>query len=570
MLGGSRLEEYKDLPVDVRDEVKRLVGMIGCPKRVRREVQREIFSRLAEVLRDCASPEETQVRTEELMSQFGNPEQLAILCRRAAKRTRPLWRRLIGRVRLAIFLLVVIASTYTTLFVTGKPVVTYEYLVKLNETNRPDGPTTSNACPYYERACSLLVEPNEYLKETSAFKKDGAYEFQGFAAMDNRERKTLVQWVAANESAWDYYRRGSRKRWYYKPYLRDPNRPTAPTLIDIMIDPWLAQLKDLARIGTWKARMDARDGRFAEAIDHCMVVARTGTHLQAQVSLIAQLLGAGTGAMARSELLRTVSVDGFPEGMSGNVQSQIADLYEGAYPSVSFEGERLMVLDSVQHTFTSGGFGGGHLIPGQVTPFVTAALELPEGRRTTIFQRVVLWPMDVGISMIHARRDKTVAKIHETYNEVDERSKLSPCERRARSIGDWRELADSISIYRYGLVQMLLPNESRVSELPFRLRAEHEATLIVLALKRSRTEKGNYPSDLESLVRMGFLPSVPSDPYSDGPLIYKRCDDDFVLYSVGPDFVDGGGRGGVDDEGATRLWADNGDRVFWPFRDAVE
>ena len=46
MLRGSRVgEEFKDLPVDVRDEVERLVEMIGCPKTVRQEMRRELSSR---------------------------------------------------------------------------------------------------------------------------------------------------------------------------------------------------------------------------------------------------------------------------------------------------------------------------------------------------------------------------------------------------------------------------------------------------------------------------------------------------------------------------------------------
>jgi hypothetical protein len=55
------------------------------------------------------------------------------------------------------------------------------------------------------------------------------------------------------------------------------------------------------------------------------------------------------------------------------------------------------------------------------------------------------------------------------------------------------------------------------------------------------------------------------DPFSDDPLIYEVRADGFLLYSVGRDFVDDGGRRGVDKEGKPRPWAENGDQVFWPF-----
>ena len=49
------------------------------------------------------------------------------------------------------------------------------------------------------------------------------------------------------------------------------------------------------------------------------------------------------------------------------------------------------------------------------------------------------------------------------------------------------------------------------------------------------------------------------DPYSDKPLVYKRLDNSFTLYSLGADFDDDGGtpsNWGEGDKG--------GDAVFWP------
>ncbi|MEN6334498.1 MAG: hypothetical protein ABFE01_09570, partial [Phycisphaerales bacterium] len=62
----------------------------------------------------------------------------------------------------------------------------------------------------------------------------------------------------------------------------------------------------------------------------------------------------------------------------------------------------------------------------------------------------------------------------------------------------------------------------------------------------------------------GFLDTLPTDPYSNGLLVYRAAGDNFVLYSLGPDFDDDGGISGVDSEGRIRMWADSGDTVFWP------
>jgi hypothetical protein len=59
------------------------------------------------------------------------------------------------------------------------------------------------------------------------------------------------------------------------------------------------------------------------------------------------------------------------------------------------------------------------------------------------------------------------------------------------------------------------------------------------------------------------------DPFSDKPLVYRRTDDDFILYSVGYNFVDDGGVPGIDRNDKYRVWADYGDRIFWPMESAT-
>ncbi len=111
---------------------------------------------------------------------------------------------------------------------------------------------------------------------------------------------------------------------------------------------------------------------------------------------------------------------------------------------------------------------------------------------------------------------------------------------------------------------ILMPAVDRVSEIGYRGKASHEATVTIFALKLWRLEKNTYPATLGELVAAGYLKGLPTDPYSDKPLVYKRTDDDFVLYSVGSNFTDDGGKPGTDRHGQPRNWRDNGDTVFWP------
>ncbi|UCD52227.1 MAG: hypothetical protein JSW27_06220 [Phycisphaerales bacterium] len=535
--------------------------MIGYRKKVRRDVQQELLGHFADALRDCASAEETQAKAERLIAEFGDPQLLAILCRRATKRCRPLWLRAIGGTRTAIFLLVTVLSSYTAWFVSGKPVVTDEYIVKLNEISRPEAPVTDNAWPLYEKALSLVVEPSNALKEMPVFNSNQASDFDEFADLSEEEQKLIIGWVAQNEAAWAQFERASRKTHHFQTY-RCPTSISDPSSWLFLLKPAypLSGVRTLARVAVWKSRFETGRGHKREALERCLTLARAGAHWQSSVVVNEWLLGMACSALAYNEIVRIIRDHDLPAMTLEDLQIRLIEAYPNGHPPFDCEGERLMVLDAVQRMFTSGGFGGGHLIPGGYSGLRAENLD---ELKTWRF-RMILRPVDIGISMIHARRDKTVAKVHQVFDEIRKRSKLSPYQRWMCHIGGWEEMAASLNRYRYGLIYLLLPNESLFAELRSRAQVQHEAILAILAVKRYHCATGDYPVALEELVKGGYLGSVPMDPFSDGPLLYRAADEDFLLYSVGRDFIDGGGTRGVDNEGKPRLWAENGDQIFWP------
>jgi len=64
---------------------------------------------------------------------------------------------------------------------------------------------------------------------------------------------------------------------------------------------------------------------------------------------------------------------------------------------------------------------------------------------------------------------------------------------------------------------------------------------VVFALARYRDQVGKYPERLEQLVPQ-FLPRIEPDIFSGKPPIYRRSGTGYVLYSVGPNGQDDGGR----------------------------
>jgi len=75
-------------------------------------------------------------------------------------------------------------------------------------------------------------------------------------------------------------------------------------------------------------------------------------------------------------------------------------------------------------------------------------------------------------------------------------------------------------------------------------------------------DHAQYPNSLAQLVKAGHVEHVPQDGYSNGLLIYRWIDDNFLLYSCGAD-VD-------DDGGVPTKWGEGkggGDQGFWPVQD---
>jgi hypothetical protein len=104
-------------------------------------------------------------------------------------------------------------------------------------------------------------------------------------------------------------------------------------------------------------------------------------------------------------------------------------------------------------------------------------------------------------------------------------------------------------------LKLLLPALDRVSEAERRRHAFVRCMAVALAVERYRREHGDWPKSLAQLTPE-LIQEVPADPFDGRPLRYRQVEDGVVVYSVGPDGRDNGGR--FDREQPTRAGADLG------------
>ena len=65
-------------------------------------------------------------------------------------------------------------------------------------------------------------------------------------------------------------------------------------------------------------------------------------------------------------------------------------------------------------------------------------------------------------------------------------------------------------------------------------------TTIMAGIELYRTEHGSYPASLDSLAP-NYLPTLPEDPFTGKPFLYRPTETGYLLYSAGADMDDNGG-----------------------------
>jgi hypothetical protein len=91
------------------------------------------------------------------------------------------------------------------------------------------------------------------------------------------------------------------------------------------------------------------------------------------------------------------------------------------------------------------------------------------------------------------------------------------------------------------LLKIIVPALARVTTLDLRNMAQLRTARVGLAIERYRLAAGELPGELADLVPT-YLDVVPSDPFDGNDLRYKKLATGFVVYSIGEDGSDDGGK----------------------------
>ncbi len=530
------------LPACAMEFIGQVTGKTSWRRNVREDVQAELAAHFEDHLRDCRSPQEREQKARRLIEEFGDPTLLAVLCRRAKKRCRPLWWKVLVRTAqtLGVFALYCVLCSLP-LFL-GKPTVRVNYAEWLSERWRPSQKGAENAKQYYDQAATLYVQPPA---ELAARRKSSGWTIRNCSEAD---LQLLGDWLTRNEPAFDQFRRGACVTYYWPIYdVGASDRRDVPFM-------WIeANVVPLVSVGPYKpvatgladrAIYRARLGAVGEALDDCLAILRCGRHVEGKGLSIEQLVGIDVEALGYGTLFEVLHVSQAPADVLARVQSEMADAFDEDRRVFDVDGAKVFWYDNIQRTFTDDGQGDGRALR-RGLPFASGGLK---GALTR-----TLW-FDYP-----SRRD-AIVEVDAYFAQLQQLMCMRPSREDLSLGGTEKSRASKMN----WLLAASAPVDEGLVRLVWRTKTYGVGAVTTVAVLRYRAEKGTYPDRLDDLVQAGFLASVPDDPFGKGPLTYNKTTQGFTLYSWGKNRVDDGGRRGAGREGTRLVWADNGDTVFWP------
>jgi len=536
MSKGHKKADLQNLPNGAAEFIKLVIKKMRYRRKVRRDVQAELATHFEDELKVCATDEEKEQKAKKLIAEFGDAKLLAVLLRRAKKRCRPLWKKVLVRglqVFGVIFLYLLICSSP---LIIGKPTVKVNYADWLTEFIRADRDAADNARPYYEKAIELYVEmPGWLIKSKAKWPTD----------FNDVQLQSLVSWLEDNRKSIETLRMAAQLPYYWTHYQKSGEGQLVETLMPDVMEA-LPGYRRLAFAMRWQIRYESYKGDIEGALHDCVVLQKVGGHLHGQGLLIEQLVGMAIEAIPLNEISSILKNTDVSSEILRAIQEELAKQFEKRKPIVSLEAEKVFWYDLIQRGFTDDGQGDGRV--------------LARGLPYVIYDNKGL--LLRLLTFRYPSRREVVATIDEYFEQVDRLFEETPWDlyNKDTDEDEWNQILNQASM----MLKILGPAHKRVSQIAWRLETHRIGLLTLLAIMRYQKNEGRYPENLSELVSTGYMNYLPMDPFGGRPLVYRKTEDGFVLYSIGMDFKDDGGRLGLNSRGEPRMWADDGDWVFGP------
>lgn len=583
-----------ELPDGVKLVLTRLVGRTRLWRLEKAGIAAELVAHFEDALAGGQD-------AEQVMMDFGDWRKAARLIRRATKRKRSLvWQawRWVFRGGAALVLVYALMLVY---YLAGSPEVKTNYVALIN-AEIGEVPEEQQGWPVMREALVAM----RYNEALDADEGDALYINPGSAPGGEGWPQTAA-YLQANQAHLAELRRGAampgfglklrhepdeRDRAFFYPdeaansskadQTDDPRAWVQHSLFEVSI-PHLGYSRSITRLLMSDTHLAIEQDDPQRVYDNIVAIIDLAGHVDEQHLLINQLVT--VSFVALNNYLISEIVTGHPDLLSREqLVGLIHRLAEMRDYRVDLSTERYMFYDLVQRVYTDDGGGEGTFVLSAWHDFDREYLTNEEmiaemtGMPVRRY-RALESALTPAAALLVADRKAITAKADEIYDRVQAQI----------TVPMWRQPESAISLEiealmegsvltrtRYMPLLMMVPDNGSVRKTAARLNGNTDGVLCGLVLELYRRDHGGYPGSLDTLVPR-YLPEVPIDRITGGPLNYRLIDGRPVVYSFGSDRDDDGGKVAyLDDEGTERddgVWnwvieegetAVDGDWVVWP------
>lgn len=284
--------------------------------------------------------------------------------------------------------------------------------------------------------------------------------------------------------------------------------PPVPNPIQMSLEP-TQRLRNAAMLLSLNAAVLAADKDADGAVAGGRAALNLVRGVGDEPTLISMLVRVALGAVAAQSMERTLALT---EPKAGLAEMQADLLREAGEPilATAFRGERAWIdatFDHLREDPTAINQLGGAVNPLSFIGMFAFRSTVLEGQ----------------LAILHIQTDFIESARGPSHQWID------------RMRGEAPEGIDN------PFVRLLLPASEKVAQAALRSMARLRALAAGIACERFRQANGRWPKELAETPK-AILAEIPRDPYVDEPLKYKVLPDGIVVYSVGEDRVDDGGK----------------------------
>jgi hypothetical protein len=359
------------------------------------------------------------------------------------------------------------------------------------------------------------------------------------------DHKTDAEWLKEMDRPLAIVTEAVTRKAYFNPIVSRTKDGKPATLLGALM-PHLQQYRNLGDALCKRAMLRTSEGKYDEAWKDLITVHRLGRHVSHGSCLIELLVGLALEQMAcRAEIALIEAM----KPSANQVEAMFASFEElppmNNVSDVVNVGERCIILDTTTHIRRHG-------IDFLEGLSATTEIEKKEPKINRILD-TMNW--DVTLKAINTWHDQMVRTLrieNRTARNISQKNweilqkemkteliKLLPQWDRDLQNGN---VSDSSSEVLAKIVLVLMtPAAQKVQNATERTEQTFQNTRLSLALAAHHADHKKYPAKLDDLVPK-YLKKVPGDIFSGKSLVYSLTETGYLLYSVGQNEQDDGGK----------------------------